>query len=290
MTGASVGALVAVLILFFVLLAIRLHVAFALMLAGLLGVVMLRSTDAAVSTGANAPFSTAADYSLIIIPLFIFMGVLAVKAGLAQAGFDVASRVLRKLPGGAALSSLAGSGMFAAVTGSSVATVATLAKVSTEAILEAGHSIKLAAGVVCAGGTLGVLIPPSIILVLYGIITEESIGRLLLAGIAPGILTILIYGMTIMGLVTRERRRTAGTANSLIEESGPRLKRRRRSRWMAWVLPTSSSSSQSRSERSISVWQHQRRAASFGATAALIILFIRSQKSKFLTGLKDSLR
>lgn len=289
MTGASVGALVAVLILFFVLLAIRLHVAFALMLAGLLGVVMLRSTDAAVSTGANAPFSTAADYSLIIIPLFIFMGVLAVKAGLAQAGFDVASRVLRKLPGGAALSSLAGSGMFAAVTGSSVATVATLAKVSTEEILKAGHSIKLAAGVVCAGGTLGVLIPPSIILVLYGIITEESIGRLLLAGIAPGILTILFYGMTIMGLVTRERRRTAGTANSLIERERAAAEEAKKIKmdgmgfaylivifavsigtiYLGVATPTE--------------------AASFGATAALIILFIRSQKSKFLTGLKDSL-
>lgn len=209
MTTETLLIVLAVLALFLGLLAIRFHVGLSLMVAGLVGIVLMRGTDAAVSTVANQPFSTSADYSLTIIPLFILMGVFAVHARLAQAGFDLAARVLRRLPGGSALASLAGSGLFAAVTGSSVATVATMARVSTDAIVKAGHGIRLAAGVVCAGGTLGVLIPPSIVLVLYGVVTGESIGELLLAGLGPGLLTILLYGITIVLLVLVGRRRKA---------------------------------------------------------------------------------
>ena len=210
MTATSGIVLLVVLVLFFALLAIRLHVGLSLMAAAFVGVLLLRGTGAATSTVANQPFSTAADYSLTIIPLFIVMGVFAVRAGLAQAGFDLASAALKRLPGGPALASLAGSGLFAAVTGSSVATVATMARVSTDAILRAGYNIRLAAGVVCAGGTLGVLIPPSIVLVLYGVVTEESIGQLLIAGIGPGLLTIAAYAVTIVALVSWQRRRAAG--------------------------------------------------------------------------------
>ncbi|MDF2829496.1 MAG: transporter DctM-like rane protein, partial [Mycobacterium sp.] len=212
MTATTAVVLIVVLVLFFALLAIRLHVGLSLMASALVGVLLLRSTGAGVSTVSNQPFSTAADYSLTIIPLFIVMGIFAVRAGLAQAGFDLASAALRRLPGGPALASLAGSGMFAAVTGSSVATVATMARVSTDAIVRAGYSIRLAAGVVCAGGTLGVLIPPSIVLVLYGVVTEESIGQLLIAGIGPGLVTIAAYAVTIVSLVTWQRRRAAKPA------------------------------------------------------------------------------
>ncbi|WP_017541794.1 TRAP transporter large permease [Nocardiopsis halophila] len=213
MTAGTLVIVIAVLALFLALLAIRLHVGIALMAAGLAGIVLLRGPEAAVSTVANQPFSTAADYSLTIIPLFILMGVFAVRARLAQAGFDLASRVLRRLPGGTALASLSGSGLFAAVTGSSVATVATMARVSTDAVTRAGHGIRLAAGVVCAGGTLGVLIPPSIVLVLYGVVTEESIGHLLLAGIGPGLLTVLLYAATIvLTVLVRRRRKTRAGA------------------------------------------------------------------------------
>ena len=207
MTATTAVVLIIVLLLFFALLAIRLHVALSLMAAAFVGVLMLRGTGAGLSTVANQPFSTAAEYSLTIIPLFIVMGVFAVRAGLAQAGFDLASAAMRRMPGGPALASLAGSGLFAAVTGSSVATVATMARVSTDAIVRAGYGIRLAAGVVCAGGTLGVLIPPSIVLVLYGVVTEESIGQLLIAGIGPGLLTIAVYAVTIVLLVMWQRRR-----------------------------------------------------------------------------------
>ena len=145
MSIENLVALFAVIVVFLALLAIRFHVGLSLMAAGMVGVIMLRSTDAAVSTVASQPYSASADYSLTIIPLFIVMGVFAVHGRLAAAGFDAASRLLRRLPGGTALASLAGSGMFAAVTGSGVATVATMARVSTDAIVKAGHGIKLAA-------------------------------------------------------------------------------------------------------------------------------------------------
>ncbi|MGK2869445.1 MAG: TRAP transporter large permease, partial [Mycobacterium sp.] len=296
MTVATIGALAVVLILFFALLSIRLHVGLALMVSALVGVLILRGTGAAVSTVANQPFSTAADYSLTIIPLFIVMGVFAVRAGLAQAAFDLATSAFRRLPGGPALASLAGSGMFAAVTGSSVATVATMARVSTDAIVRAGYDIRLAAGVVCAGGTLGVLIPPSIVLVLYGVVTEESIGQLLIAGIGPGLLTIAAYALTIVALVAWQRRRAADRAEAMVGA-------------VSGSAPAELDDQPAEaSSRDITGFLYlvvifavsvgtiylgvatPTEAASFGAFAALIILLLRSRPSAWLRNIEESLR
>ena len=302
MTAATIGALVVVLVLFFALLSIRLHVGLALMVSALAGVLILRGTGAAVSTVSNQPFSTAADYSLTIIPLFIVMGVFAVRAGLAKAAFDLATSAFRRLPGGPALASLAGSGMFAAVTGSSVATVATMARVSTDAIVRAGYNIRLAAGVVCAGGTLGVLIPPSIVLVLYGVVTEESIGQLLIAGIGPGVLTIAVYALTIFALVAWQRRRTpdrarnpdraevlvgAGSGSAapdVVDEAGETIGRDITGFGYLVVI------------FAVSVGTiylgiaTPTEAASFGAFTALIILLLRSRPSAWLRTIEESLR
>lgn len=296
MTAATIGALAVVLVLFFALLSIRLHVGLALMVSALAGVLILRSTGAGVSTVANQPFSTAADYSLTIIPLFIVMGVFAVRAGLAQAAFDLATSAFRRLPGGPALASLAGSGMFAAVTGSSVATVATMARVSTDAIVRAGYSIRLAAGVVCAGGTLGVLIPPSIVLVLYGVVTEESIGQLLIAGIGPGLLTIAVYAVTIVALVAWQRRRVAdrdlvrvgagsgsATDEFVDESSEPTGRDITGFLYLVVIFAVSVGTIY------LGV-ATPTEAASFGAFAALIILLLRSRPSAWLRNIEESLR
>ena len=272
------------------------------MVSALAGVLILRGTGAAVSTVSNQPFSTAADYSLTIIPLFIVMGVFAVRAGLAKAAFDLATSAFRRLPGGPALASLAGSGMFAAVTGSSVATVATMARVSTDAIVRAGYTIRLAAGVVCAGGTLGVLIPPSIVLVLYGVVTEESIGQLLIAGIGPGVLTIAVYALTIFALVAWQRRRTpdrarnpdraevlvgAGSGSAapdVVDEAGETIGRDITGFGYLVVI------------FAVSVGTiylgvaTPTEAASFGAFTALIILLLRSRPSAWLRTIEESLR
>ncbi|CAA0124594.1 C4-dicarboxylate TRAP transporter large permease protein DctM [Mycolicibacterium vanbaalenii] len=298
MTATTGVILLVVVVLFFGLLAIRLHVGLSLMASAFVGVLLLRGTGAGVSTVANQPFSTAADYSLTIIPLFIVMGILAVRAGLAQAGFDLASAVLRRLPGGPALASLAGSGMFAAVTGSSVATVATMARVSTDAIVRAGYSIRLAAGVVCAGGTLGVLIPPSIVLVLYGVVTEESIGQLLIAGIGPGVVTIAAYAAAIVALVMWQRRRAGRRAGETAAdpegESGEALSE-----------GTAGSGAPGRLDLlgfgylvvifAVSIGTiylglaTPTEAASFGAFAALIILLLRTRPPAWLHEIKEAL-
>lgn len=311
MTTETIVALIVVLIAFLGLLAIRLHVGLSLMIAGALGIVMLLSTDAALSTVANQPYSTAASYTLTVIPLFILMGVFAVHARLAEAGFDAASRALVKVPGGPALASLTGSGFFAAVTGSSVATVATMARVSTDAILKAGYGIRLAAGVVCAGGTLGVLIPPSIILVLYAVVTGVSIGPMLLAGIGPGLLTILAYAVTIVLLVLIGRRRQKRTQTGVStsdargldlgsdtsEVTGPG----------AAGLPASPAARPEKPKFDVmgllflaviflvsigTIYMGvatPTEAASFGAMAALLILLIRTRPPKWLSVVRDSL-
>lgn len=289
MSPDNIAALVIVLFVFLGLLAVRFHVGLSLMLAGLVGISILRSTEAGISAVINAPYAASYNYSLIIIPLFIFMGVLAVRSGLAQAGFDIASRLLKKLPGGSALASLAGSGLFAAVTGSSVATVATMARVSTDAIVGAGHNIRLSAGVVCAGGTLGVLIPPSIVLVIYGVVTGESIGRLLLAGIGPGLLTIIAYAITIILIVLMSRRRNPTESTDLQNNDFKESKKVTPSKldlmggvylaiiflvsigtiYMGVATPTE--------------------AASFGALAALVIFIIRTKLPRIIYELKDAL-
>ncbi|MGJ9406356.1 TRAP transporter large permease [Nesterenkonia aurantiaca] len=310
MTADTTLALIIVLAVFLGLLAIRLHVGLSLMVAGGLGIVLLLSTDAAVSTVSNQPYSTSASYSLTVIPLFILMGVFAVNARLAEAGFDAASRALVRIPGGAALASLTGSGFFAAVTGSSVATVATMARVSTDAIVKAGYGIRLAAGVVCAGGTLGVLIPPSIILVLYAVVTGVSIGPMLLAGIGPGLLTILAYAVTIVFLVMRGRRRQAKEV--LPVDSAARTFGRNE-------LGDTEAQGSARAELREPKAEEARpridimgllflgviflvsigsiymglatptEAASFGAMAALIVLLIRTRPPKWLTVIRESL-
>lgn len=314
MTAGTLFIVIAVLALFMGLLAIRFHVGLSLMLAGMVGVVLMRGTDAAVSTAANQPFSTAADYSLTIIPLFILMGVFAVHAQLAQAGFDLASRVLRRFPGGAALASLSGSGLFAAVTGSSVATVATMARVSTDAIVKAGNGIRLAAGVVCAGGTLGVLIPPSIVLVLYGVVTDESIGELLLAGIGPGLLTILAYAVTIVLLVLARRKRKArakvqeGKEPATVGGSSPAGTSTSTADGTASDSTTTTTAGEQTPGAKLDLLgvlllgviflvsigsiylglATANEAASFGAMTAFVILLIRTRPPRWLRAIKDS--
>ncbi|PCC52172.1 TRAP transporter large permease [Brevibacterium aurantiacum] len=290
MSAEAILAVCLVIFTFLGFLATRLHVGLSLMLSGILGIIVLRSLDAAVGTASNQPYSAAANYSLTIIPLFILMGVLAVRAGLAQAGFDFSSRALRKLPGGSALASIAGSGLFAAVTGSSVATVATMAKVSTDAITKAGHGFKLAAGVVCAGGTLGVLIPPSIVLVLYGIVASESIGQLLLAGIGPGLLTILAYGVTAMLIVTIENRRAKSnpdvTSAPKVQTTDSNQKKPKLDFVGVAFLTVIFIASIGTIYMGIAT---PTEAASFGAIAALLVTLIRVRPPKWLSALKDSM-
>ncbi len=191
-------AVVAVLFLLILLLVSRVPIAFTLIACGAVGITLLDGQRVATATLARTPLQATANYTLIVIPMFIAMSVFAKHAGLAERGFDLLSRRLGAIPGGLAIATVFACALFGAVSGSSVATVAAVGKVSVREMLRHGYDKGLATGVVGAAATLGVLIPPSIVLVLYGTITGEPIGTLLIAGIIPGILSAILYVGMIM--------------------------------------------------------------------------------------------
>jgi C4-dicarboxylate transporter, DctM subunit len=176
----------------------RLPVGFALAVSGGLGLVLIRGDSFTSATLSTLPYNATARFGLLLIPMFILMGMLALHAGIAQAIYATMTRYMGRIPGGLGIATVAACAGFAAVTGSSAATVATIGRMSINEMRKAGYSPAFAAGIVASGGTLGVLIPPSVILVIYGIITGESIGRLLLAGIIPGILSALLYVVVVL--------------------------------------------------------------------------------------------
>lgn len=200
------------------LLASRLPVALALLAAGLLGVLLLQGSGVAASVLGRVPFDTPAKYVLIIIPMFITMGIFAQRGTIAEDGFMLAARLTRRFPGGLAIATVLGCAGFAAISGSSVATVATLGPVATREMRAHGYETSVAAGVVGAAGTLGVLIPPSIVLVIYGILTGESIGMLLIAGILPGLLSAALYGIALAVRAVRAPSLMGRTGGTVVEE------------------------------------------------------------------------
>lgn len=202
--GPEAVVLVAVVALAALLL-LRVPVGFALAGAGFVGIYLLSSFGTGRATLANVPYASTARYALIIIPLFILMGMVATHGGMADEALGFAGRMLHRFPGGLPLASIAACAMFAAVTGSSVATVATIGPPAIKEMRAQGYSAAFASGVIGAAGTLGVLIPPSIVLVILGVITGMSIGALLIAGIVPGILSALVYGVWVVLRADRAR-------------------------------------------------------------------------------------
>lgn len=196
--------LIIVLSVLVVLIIAETPVGFSLAISGTLGIVLLRDWSYAANTLASTPYSAIASYSYILIPMFVLMGMLVLQAGIAQDVYASASRIFRRMPGGLGVATVAACAGFAAVTGSSVATVATIGRLSIDEMRRYGYSGRFAAGIVASAGTLGVLIPPSLILVVYGILTGESIGRLLIAGIIPGVLSAVLYGVVVISRARTE--------------------------------------------------------------------------------------
>ena len=189
------------------------RVAFAAALAGLVGLVWIFwarkdygvddlgwALGVAVKTAGQVPHSKVSSQALSLIPTFILIGYLAYHAGLTKALFEAAKRWIAWAPGGLAVSTVFATAGFAAVSGASVATSAVFARIAIPEMLRIGYDKRFAAGVVAAGGTLASLIPPSAILVIYAIIVEQDVGRLLLAGFIPGAFSALIYGLLIVGM------------------------------------------------------------------------------------------
>ncbi|KII17821.1 MULTISPECIES: TRAP transporter large permease [Phaeobacter] len=211
MEPIEIGLWVSGFLLATVLLGMR--VAFAAGLAGLVGLVWIfwakfgydpeRFTKAltiAVKTAGQVPHSKVSSQALSLIPTFILIGYLAYYAGLTKALFEAAKRWLAWVPGGLAVSTVFATAGFAAVSGASVATSAVFARIAIPEMLKIGYDKRFAAGVVAAGGTLASLIPPSAILVIYAIIVEQDVGKLLLAGFIPGAFSAVVYGLLIIGM------------------------------------------------------------------------------------------
>ena len=171
--------------------------AFAGALVGTAGLTMMLGWDAGIRTAGIAPYTAGANYTLSVLPMFILIGYLAYYAGITQTAFEAARRWFGWLPGGLATGTVFAVAGFSAVSGASSAAAAVFAKVAIPEMLRAKYDKRLAAGVCAAGATLDSLIPPSTLLVVYGIITEQSIGKLLIAGFVPGLVSALVYAMII---------------------------------------------------------------------------------------------
>src|SRR5690606_6416897 len=140
---------------------------------------------------------TVTDYSLGLVPMFILMGAVASASGMSGELYRAANSFLGHRRGGLAMATIAACGGFSAICGSSVATAATMAKVALPEMKSYGYPDTLATGSIAAGGTLGVLIPPSIVLAIYGVMTEQDIGRLFIAGLVPGLMAVAMYLVTV---------------------------------------------------------------------------------------------
>jgi len=187
----TVGALGALSV--FVLIFLGMPIAFAMMLVGFAGLSVLSSVDAALPVTASTMWETASFYSYTVIPLFVIMGSFAGSSGITRELYASFDKWTRRVPGGLAVATIGACGAFAAVSGSSVATAATMATIALPEMDRFKYDQRLSTGSVAAGGTLGFLIPPSIGFVVYGMLTEQSIGKLLISGILPGLLLVGSY-------------------------------------------------------------------------------------------------
>lgn len=183
---------------------IRIPIGMAMLLIGAGGFAWISGLDPALGIIRGVPYETFVQYQYSVVPLFLLMGNFAFKSGISTDLYWAVHRLMGSLKGGLAMATVGACGAFAAICGSSVACAVTMGVVAVPQMKKYKYSDKLAAGVVAAGGTLGILIPPSTIMVLYGIITEQSIGRLFMAGFVPGLLQALIY-MTTIGVMVRRK-------------------------------------------------------------------------------------
>ena len=188
----------------FALALLRMPLAFSMGLVGIAGIGFTRGWEPALASTAQVVYETGFAYTLSVIPLFILMGNFVARAGLAHELFAAAYAFIGHLRGGLAHATVLACAGFGAICGSSIATAATMSKVAYPSMKKLGYSDSLSTGVMAAGGTLGIMIPPSTIMVIYGIITETNIGKLFAAGVIPGALTALMMMGAIVFMTSRD--------------------------------------------------------------------------------------
>ncbi|WP_307190029.1 TRAP transporter large permease [Geomicrobium sp. JCM 19038] len=191
MTPEMIGmiGIVALLILFLV----KVPVGISLIFVGFFGFSMIRTFEAGFIQLGASPFATASSYSLIVIPLFIVMGMILSYCNIGNDLFRAVDSWIGHVRGGMAFTTLGTSAIFSSISGSVNATTASMSRITLPELKKYGYSPTLSAASVAAGGTLGVLIPPSVILILYGVLTMEPIGALLVAGLVPGLINLLLF-------------------------------------------------------------------------------------------------
>ncbi|MFP1682628.1 TRAP transporter large permease [Alloalcanivorax sp. C16-1] len=206
MSGMQTGLLVLAVLMG--LLALRVHVGVGMFLAGILCYVLVNHGDlnALLFTINNLVYARVSDYDLAVIPLFVLMGQFAIHGGLSRALFRAASAFIGHWRGGLAMSAAGACAGFGAICGSSLATAATMSQVALPELEKHHYPNKLAAGTIAAGGTLGILIPPSVPLIVYAVLTQESIGKLFVAAIIPGLVAMLGYLIVIRLVAMRTMR------------------------------------------------------------------------------------
>jgi C4-dicarboxylate transporter, DctM subunit len=188
---AGVFVLIALIIL-------RVPIAFALLAVGVLGLIYLMGVDQVMSFVPHQIYSRTAKFTFTAVPLFLLMGYFAYYAGITDEAYDVARAWVGRVPGGLGLATVVGCALFAASAGSSLGECAAMSKIAVPQMRKSGYSPRLATGLVASAGGLAVVIPPSVIMVIYGVLTEQSVGQLLVAGILPGVLYFGVFAVAIV--------------------------------------------------------------------------------------------
>ena len=198
MSPEAVGAIGIVVMVAFMFL--RMPIAFTMALVGFMGFAYLTSLNGSLFLLSNGFYFQFTSYTMLVVPLFVFMGEIAFHAGISKRLYDTAYAWLGFIPGGLAIATIGACAGFAAICGSSAATAATMGTVALPEMKKSNYDKAFATGTVAAGGTLGILIPPSIVLIVYGIQTELSIGRLFIAGILPGLVLSVLFMACILAM------------------------------------------------------------------------------------------
>ncbi|MCA1785673.1 MAG: TRAP transporter large permease subunit, partial [Desulfobacteraceae bacterium] len=196
MTPTTIG-LIGIAALFLLIFS-RLPVGYLMAVIGIVGFGTIVSFDAALNLTARDVFSVFSSYNLTVIPLFVFMGQIAFHSGISTRLFDAAYRFVGHIPGGLAIATIGACAGFSAICGSTNATAATMGAATLPEMKRYNYKPELATGVVAAGGSLGILIPPSVVFIVYGILTEQSIGKLFVAGLLPGLLLCVLMVASIL--------------------------------------------------------------------------------------------
>jgi tripartite ATP-independent transporter DctM subunit len=182
----------------FVLLGLQVPIAIAMIVVSFAGVWLMLGLAPAIGVLANTPYEFIASWTLSAVPMFLLMGFIAYHGGLTAGLFDAAKVGLRKVPGGLGIAAIVACSGFAAVCGSSLATAASLGRIAIPEMVRAGYSPRIATGTLAAGGTIGALIPPSILMIIFGVFAETSVTQVFMGGISVGLLTALSYAIVIL--------------------------------------------------------------------------------------------